>query len=251
MTEPELIAVPTPAGVRAVFTTRRGGASSGAHAEANLGAGTGDDPAAVRVNREVLCAAIGVDPQRVSMGHQVHGTDVRTIDGPADPGRFTGDLLGWEEGDGLATAAIATPLMVLGADCMPIVLWRADGAAVAAVHAGWRGLMAGIVANAVGALGRGSEIGAAIGPCAGPCCYEVDDELRARFHADYGAAVVRARAVDLALAARTELERAGVPGADVHCDGSCTVCQPARFFSYRRDGAVTGRQAAVIWRAPA
>lgn len=249
MTVPQIIAVPTPAGVRAVFTTRQGGGSTGPYAQANIGAGTGDEPESVRANREALCDLLGVDARRVSMGHQVHGTDVHVIAAPTQPGRFGGELLGWPEGDGLATAAAAVPLVVLGADCMPILLWRADGSAVAAVHAGWRGLVAGIVANAVRALG-GATVGAAIGPCAGPCCYEVDDALRARFQQSYGAAVTRGRAVDLALGARLELLRAGVAEDAIHTDGSCTVCQPERFFSYRRDGAATGRQAGVIWRTP-
>ena len=123
-----------------------------------------------------------------------------------------------------------------------------DGQRVAAAHAGWRGLIDGVLANAVAALGPDAEAVAAIGPGAGPCCYEVDAALRSRFAARYGADTVSGAAVDLAAAATVALQEAGVH----HVIGlsECTVCNPDRFFSYRRDGQ-TGRQAGVIVRSPA
>jgi YfiH family protein len=248
MTDHEIISVPTPAGVRAMFTTRHGGMSNGPYASCNLGRGTGDRDNAVRENRRGLCDHLNIDPNVVRMGTQVHGTDVRTLSEPHEVGRFLGELSGWPEGDGLVTDVLALPLMVLVADCVPVLLWRADGRRVGAVHAGWRGLVDGILANAITAMGTRSPVQAAIGPCAGPCCYEVDDELAARFADEFGQQVVAGRHVDLPQATRHALVQSGVADADIHLDGSCTICTPERFFSYRRDGAATGRQAGLIWR---
>ncbi len=240
----ELIDVPSRPGVTACFTTRSGGVSTGPWAGLNLGAATGDDPAAVRQNRRRLCAAAGVDPERTTLGHQVHGALVRGIDAPTRPGRFTGALSGWPEGDGLMTDRPGIALVVLGADCLPVLMWRQDEPRVAAAHAGWRGLVDGVLANAVTSLGKPARTCAAIGPGVGPCCYPVDAALRARFAGRFGADVVHGDGVDLAAAARVAL---GEAGADqVTSVGECTSCHPDRFYSYRRDGARTGRQAGLI-----
>ena len=240
------IDVATPAGVRAVFTTREGGVSRDPFAGLNLGVSTGDDPRDVAANRRRLADTLGVAPGRVVMTNQVHGTRVRHVEGPDDPERFGAARIGWAEGDGLATSAVDTPLMVLGADCLPVLMWRTDGSAVAAVHAGWRGLIDGVVQAGVRALGGAA--GAAIGPGAGLCCYRVDPGLAARFRDRYGAAVADGDHVDLAAAARVALAEAGVDDAGVTRTGDCTVCRPASFFSHRRDGARSGRQAGLIWR---
>jgi YfiH family protein len=133
---------------------------------------------------------------------------------------------------------------VLGADCLPILLWRTDGSGVAAIHAGWRGLVAGIVANAVATLGDPAGTAAAVGPGVGPCCYPVDAALRTTFTATFGAATVVGDAVDLAVAAQRALADAGV--RHITSVGECTSCHPDRFYSYRRDGARTGRHAGLI-----
>jgi YfiH family protein len=150
--------------------------------------------------------------------------------------------------DGHATALRDVAAVVLTADCLPVAL-GAQGA-VAMVHAGWRGLAAGVLEQGVRAvreLGGAGPIRAAIGPGAGPCCYEVGDEVRAAF-ADLGDAPRHGRRLDLKLIARRRLEEAGV--AEVHDTGLCTMCAgPALFFSHRRDGGRTGRQAGVAWRA--
>ncbi len=231
-------------GVTACFTTRAGGVSAGPWAGLNLGAATGDDLAKVRENRSRLCATVDVDPERVTIGHQVHGTDVRNIDAPSRPGRFTGALSGWPHGDGLVTDRSGIALVVLGADCLPVLLWRRDEARVAAVHAGWRGLVDGVLANVVAALGNPAQISAAIGPGVGPCCYPVDVGLRARFADRFGSATVQGGTVDLVTAAQIALAEAGVP--QVTNVGACTSCNPDRFYSYRRDGARTGRHAGLI-----
>lgn len=244
----DLIEVRAAHGVRACFTTRAGGVSTGPWRGLNLGSATGDDPSAVRENRSRVCAAIGADPERVTLVHQVHGTDVRRIDAPARPGRFTGTLSGsgWPRGDGMATDRAGLALMVLGADCLPVLLWRTDESRVAAVHAGWRGLVAGILGNAVAALGDPARTAAAIGPGVGPCCYPVDAALRERFAERFGAGTIHGDAVHLAAAARVDLEAAGVGASLIHATDACTSCEPERFYSYRRDGARTGRHAGIV-----
>jgi YfiH family protein len=134
--------------------------------------------------------------------------------------------------------------MVLAADCLPIAI--AGEGAVAMLHAGWRGLASGVVAEGVSALralGADGPFEAAVGPGAGPCCYEVGEEVHAAFGPD---AVRRGRNLDLKAIARAQLERAGV--AAVHDVELCTICaDPVLFFSHRRDRGVTGRQAGVAW----
>jgi purine-nucleoside/S-methyl-5'-thioadenosine phosphorylase / adenosine deaminase len=248
----ELIAAPADGPVRAAFSTRAGGVSEGPWAGLNLGSSTGDARPHVRENRARLCAALGLDPDRVTMGHQVHGTRVRATDAPTRPGRFTGGLSRWPEGDALVTGSPGLPLLVLGADCLSVLLWRRDDDAprVAAAHAGWRGLLGGILSALAPSVGPPSRLAAAIGPGIGPCCYPVDAVLRDRFAAAFGDEVVRPPAVDLTAAARTALRRAGVPASAIVAVGGCTACEGARFYSHRRDGAVTGRQAGVIWIDP-
>lgn len=247
MTAPELIEIDTGAPARAVFTTRRGGVSEGRFAELNLGSDLSDADDAVRRNRGRLCDALGLDPERVSLGRQVHGAGVRTLDAPSRPGRFTGGLRGWPEGDGLVTRRPGLALVVLGADCLPVLLWRRDEPAVAAAHAGWRGLIGGVLAAAVSALGSPERLGAAVGPGIAPCCYPVSREVRDAFASAFGEAAVRPPAVDLAAAARAALLAAGLEASAVQTVQACTSCESQRFYSHRRDGRSCGRQAGVVW----
>jgi hypothetical protein len=247
VSELELIEVPTGAPARAVFTTRRGGVSAGPLAALNLGADRGDADDAVRANRQRVCDAVGLEARDVTLGRQVHGAAVRALDAPAAPGRFTGALRGWPEGDALATRRPGLGLMVLGADCLPVLLWRRDVPGVAAAHAGWRGLVGGVLAAAAGALGRPERLGAAIGPGIGPCCYPVSAEVRDRFAAAFGEGVVRGPAVDLAAAARAALRAEGVEDAAITTVEGCTSCDAERFYSHRRDGEAAGRQGGLVW----
>lgn len=237
-----------PEGVGALFTTRVGGASVGPYVSLNLGCAVGDDAAAVRRNRQALADTAGFDPRRAVTLQQVHGPDVVEVHADGGAGRFTGVLSGMADADGAVTSASGVALVVQGADCVPVLAWRADGRRVAAAHAGWRGLVSGVVGGMVRALGaRPADVGAAIGPCIGPCCYPVDDALRGRMAAAFGADVVVGEAVDLRLGVRRALAGAGLSGERITDIGGCTACDPDRFFSYRRDGASTGRQAGVIW----
>jgi YfiH family protein len=228
----EHLAVELP-GASAVFTTRRGGVSGGPYESLNLGKLTNDDPDAVQENRARLESELGV---RLAMIRQVHGTAVRRLAGPPDAEKPH------PEADGQATASRGIGVMVLVADCLPIAL--AGEGAVAMLHAGWRGLEAGIVQEGVGAvrqLGARGPLVAAIGPGAGPCCYEVGEDVHAAF-GERG--VRRGRNLDLKAIARKALERAGVE--TVYDVGLCTICGEG-FFSHRRDRGTTGRQAGIAW----
>jgi hypothetical protein len=222
-------------GARAAFTTRHGGVSSGAYRSLNLGRLTDDDPGAVRQNRARLEARLGMP---LAMIRQVHGTEVRRVTATAEPEAPL------DEVDGQATALRGIAPMVLVADCLPIAL-AGEGAA-GILHAGWRGLAAGIVGEGVRAvreLGAAGPLEAVIGPGAGACCYEVGEEVHERF-ADYGPGARRGRNLDLKAIARMQLERAGIDRVtDVE---RCTICDED-FFSHRRDRGTTGRQAGVVW----
>lgn len=214
-----------------VFSTRVGGVSEGPFASLNLGRATADDPERVDENRRRLCAAIGAEPDRLVLNYQQHAALVhRAVAGARD-----------ERGDGLVTDEPGVPLLALSADCLPVVLVRADGTspALAVLHAGWRGLLGGIVEAGVRALGR-SRLVAGIGPGIGPCCYEVGEEVAGPFRVALGKRVVGRGKLDLWAAAEQLLRAAGVE--QVERQDLCTACHPELFFSHRRDGGITGRQ---------
>ena len=225
-------------GGRVLFTSRHGGVSTGRYASLNLGRLTDDDPDAVERNRARVAEAVGRPWTAFAFGRQVHGAAVRRVDGAAAP-------VQGEPEDGQATARDDVAAMVFTADCLPVAL-VADGG-VAMLHGGWRGLAEGILAEGVRALrdlGVRGEVLAALGPSARGCCYEVGEEVHARFAA-YDARVGE-RGLALDAVARAQLHAAGV--AQVLDTARCTMCDDA-FFSHRRDGGVTGRQGGVAWRA--
>ncbi len=215
------------AGARVLFTAR---------AEGNLSSVGGVAAAEGARARERLRERVGV--ARLARGYQVHGTIVRRV----------GELPAAEQagvrpadGDGQATALRGLGVIVLGADCLPVAL-GCDGA-VAVVHAGWRGLAAGVLeagVRAVAELGGGAEIAAVIGPGAGVCCYEVGEEV----HGAFGGRHRHGRNIDLRAIARERLLAAGV--AEVRDLAACTICDE-RFFSHRREGERAGRQGGVAW----
>jgi len=223
------LAAALPHGAHALFTTRRGGVSSGPFAALNLGRTRADleddDPAAVARNRAAVEAIVG-RPLRIA--HQVHATAIATDDAPL------------ADADGQLTRSSAAAPAVMVADCLPVAIAAPGG--VAMLHAGWRGLAGGILARGAAALGDGPKA-AAIGPGIGVCCFEVGDEVRAAF-ADHQVAQ-RGRHLDLKAIARRQLRAAGVEQVD-DC-GLCTACEAQLFFSHRRDHGVTGRQAGVAW----
>lgn len=230
-------------GGRVLFTTRRGGVSTAPYDTLNLGMLTADDPANVSANRDRLAGLIQIPRARTLQGLQVHATTVRRVRELPDPAAPL------EDADGQATVLEGVAAVVLTADCLPVALVARE--AVVVLHAGWRGLAGGILAEGVRALrelGAAGAVRAAIGPGAGACCYETGPEVHAAF-ASYGPRARRGDNADLKHVARRQLAEAGV--SEVHDVGICTLCAPPGLvFSHRRDGAATGRQAAVVWREP-
>jgi hypothetical protein len=234
---------PAPPKVRALITTRAGGASGGVYASLNLGLRSGDDAGDVARNRARLRQWLPAEPLWL---RQVHGTTVAEADRA--------------EGSPEADAALArrpgTVCAALTADCLPLLLCEEAGTAVAAVHAGWRGLCAGVIERVLEAMDKpANSLLAYLGPAIGPAAYEVGAEVREAFIAadteegpGSAAAFTPGRPgkfhADLYALARLRLARRGV--ARVYGGGYCTYTERERFYSYRRDGA-TGRMASLIW----
>ena len=210
------------------FSTRAGGVSEGPFASLNLG-GSEDRPEAVAENRRRACEELGLDSARLAFNRQRHTAVVHR----ARPGVQEGP------GDALWTDEAGLPLLATSADCVPIAIAATSGRpALAVVHAGWRGLAAGVVEAGVSALGAGS-FAAVIGPAVGPCCYEVGVEVSGCFDAD----LTREGRLDLWEAAERALRSAGV--ARVDRVELCTRCHAELFFSHRRDGARRGVQGVI------
>lgn len=225
-------------GATAVFSTREGGVSEGDFASLNLGVVTEDLISDVMENRLRLAGALGIEPTRVSMGFQVHGSELSRAD-PRNPGAYADpEASPPMEADGQLSDEAGRPLLVLVADCLPVALLGSDGLAM--LHCGWRGLAAGIVGEAVREIGG---VSAAVGPGIGPCCFEVGPEVEAEFD-DLGDGLMNGRNLDLPEVARRLLARAGVE--KIESAGLCTCCD-RRFFSHRRDEGRTGRQAGIAW----
>jgi polyphenol oxidase len=235
--------------VRAVFTTRQGGQSRGPYASFNLAPNVGDSLPAVTANRRRLAEAIGAPLDRVVEAEQVHGAGVAVV-GDADVGTV---VLG---ADALVTASAAVWLAIYAADCVPVLILDPAVPAVAAVHAGWRGVAAGVVPETfrrmreiLGTLP--SRCAAALGPAIGGCCYEVDAPVaRAMEGRAWWPDAARPTGpgvwkLDLQEAVRRQLSALGVPSRGVETIALCTRDRPDLFFSYRRD-RVTGRMAACI-----
>lgn len=217
-----------------LFSTRLGGVSLAPYDELNLGRSTEDDPAAVTANRERLLRAAGLEPARLATAGQVHGSRVVEV---VAPGHHP-------ECDALVTRTPGMVLAVTTADCMSLV-YEAPGV-VAVAHSGWRGTADGMPAATLDAVCRlaGCPPGAvrvAIGPAIRGCCYEVGEEVAGHFPA----AAVRATAsrpyLDLPTAAAIALCDAGVRPEALDDTGACTQCEPALYFSHRRDHGRTGR----------
>lgn len=232
---------PAPENVKALITTRAGGVSTGKYASLNLGDHVGDDSACVARNRTLLKSHLPSDPKWLK---QVHGSRVVLADGALYP----------KEGDGAIARKPGTVCAVLVADCLPVLLCGDTGTVVGVAHAGWRGLAAGVLEETVKAMGLpGKNLMAFLGPAIGPDSFEVGDEVRQVFldHDKKAAFAFMPRdngkwLADLSLLARQRLAEKEV--RRVYGGDWDTFSEPARFFSYRRDGS-TGRMAALIWMA--
>ena len=252
----DLIAAPFVHG----FTTRAGGVSAPPFDALNLGAKWGDDPARVSENRRRLERAVGAP---ILVARQVHGTVIARASAGDDPA-----ALAQVEADGICSDSPGLALGVFVADCVPALVVDPRTGSFAAVHAGWRGTVAGVLPAGVRALEREFGAGAgdlrvALGPAIGPCCFEVGPEVVAAFEALFPDARARGIVlpsprgaagkanVDLKTANRLLLERAGVAAAAIDAGPECTHCDRARFFSFRRDGGGIGQLMGVVGRADA
>ena len=240
---------PAPPNVRALCTTRDGGVSTGRYESLNLGDHVADDAAHVAENRRRLQQAIGTRPVFLQ---QVHGTGLVSLDEAMPDGTVA---------DACTATTSARACTVMVADCLPVLFTDERGHRVAAAHAGWRGLAGGVLEQTVRAFaqddGGASRLMAWLGPCIGPKAFEVGAEVKAAFEAQSPeaascftpAAGEGKWLADLPALARQRLRAAGV--ASLHGNDSgdawCTVAQPSRFFSHRRDG-VSGRFAALVWK---
>ena len=225
-------------GYEVAFTTRVGGVSEGPYSSLNLGRKSGDIPERADENRRIMCEAIGADLDKLALNYQVHSDRVlRAVAGRRG-----------EHADGLWTDEPGLPILAMSADCLPIALARADATqpAIAVLHAGWKGLLAGIVASGASAIGSGT-LAAAIGPGIGPCCYEVGEEVATPFRERFGDDVVHDGRLDLWTSAERALRAAGVERVDRF--DRCTFCEPESFFSHRRDAGRTGRQGVIAYVA--
>jgi len=236
---------PAPEGVSAFFTTRHGGVSTGDFASLNLGLHVGDDIDAVAENRRRISDLLPAQPVWLN---QVHGTRVAYADdvqaGSAAP-----------EADASMSGMPATPCAVLVADCLPVLFCDTSGLKVAAAHAGWRGLAAGVLERTVEAMRvPPAKTMAWLGPAIGATAFEVGQDVVDHFTSLSPAAATAFRNIegkpgkylaDMVELAKQRLRSAGVE--QIYGGQFCTVTEPGRFFSYRRDGR-TGRMAAVIWR---
>lgn len=224
---------------RVAFSTRLGGVSAPPYESLNVALLTGDRRDDVRENRHRLAGALGLDPARVVIGRQVHGAELTVHDSPPAPNPYADPGPDPPEVDGHVTARPGLAPLVMVADCLPVALSGPDGAAL--LHCGWRGLAAGIIERGAEAVGATA---AAIGPGIGPCCYEVGEEVLERFR-PLGEGLSTGRGLDLVEITRRLLRRAGVES--VEATDLCVGCHPELFFSHRRDGERTGRQAGVVW----
>jgi YfiH family protein len=226
-------------GATAAFSTRLGGISEGPYEALNVAVRTGDEPDRVRENRGRLAQALGRPSTGVVMGRQVHGARLQSHDEPQQPRVYADAVPSPEEVDAHSTGNPDLTPLVMVADCLPVALSGPGGVAMA--HCGWRGLAGGIVSKAAEAVDAEA---AAVGPGIGPCCYEVGEEVLKEFQGLDG--VARGRMLDLTAVANRLLEQAGVD--QVESSGLCTSCNAELFYSHRRDGERTGRQAGLVWR---
>ena len=234
---------PAPASVGSLITTRRGGVSEGPWRSFNLGTHVGDDPSAVSANRQRLYDTLGVTPGNVHWMEQVHGT--RLVRVPSVETLPAADAA-WTDQPGEVC-------IVMTADCLPVLFCDEAGSRVAIAHAGWRGLLSGVLESAAQVFGRPESVMVYLGPAIGPSAFEVGDDVRsafletdpeADFHFRSASSLNESWFADLYGLARQRLNAIGIQRVYGGC--ACTFSDEADFFSYRRDGT-TGRMASMIW----
>lgn len=242
-------------GFRHAFFTRNGGFSAGPYASLNFSATVGDEPDAVRSNFGLGAEVLGVTPDHLFYLSQVHGRDAHEL-----PRGASRDDVARLEGDALCGSEAGVAICVRTADCVPILAADPASGAVVAIHAGWRGVVRGVVEAGIELLASRArdraELIAAIGPHIRRDAFEVSDDVASELAAvsDARDAVDRSRAkphVALVSIVRAKLVSLGIDASRVDDTGGCTASEPERFFSFRRDGKVGGRHlSAIVPRKP-
>jgi YfiH family protein len=236
-------------GFRHAFFTRKGGVSEGPYESLNFSSAVGDSPERVAANTALAAAALGVTKERVRFLSQVHGNVALALDGTETAAEAL-----QLEGDAVASRAPGLAVSVRTADCVPILLAAPESGAVCAIHAGWRGVVRGVVEAGVAKLRElagGGELVAAIGPHIRAQAFEVSEEVAAELAAASPVDGVVARGdvkphVSLAHIVRGKLLAAGIAEHRIDDVGGCTASEPERFFSFRRDGKIGGRHLSAI-----
>lgn len=237
-------------GLRHGFATRLGGVSQHSFASLNFGLKGGDSPESVQQNLRRLACQVGFEEDRLFRVAQVHGRRVVVVGAADDPPQVLP-----EAADALATACAGNTLGVRTADCVPVLLVDPRNEAVAAAHAGWRGVVGGVLEASVGSMVRRfdtapEDLRAALGPSIGPCCFEVGEEVARQFEGFKGCVCRPASGprphVDLQVAIRQILRDQGLRPENVDYPQTCTHCREDLFFSYRRDGEATGHHLSVV-----
>jgi len=254
---PLWVSATIPAPFRHGFSMRAGGVSTPPYESLNLGEKWGDSPESVAENRRRLLAVSGATAMFAVS--QVHGARVVRINAGEDP-----EAVKRQGADGLCSDVVGIGLSVLVADCVPVLLADPRTGACAALHAGWRGTVAGMADAGVAALikefgCRSADLRAALGPCIGPCCFEVGPEVAAEVESGWPGArqagvVVQwgqhRPHVDLRRLLRLQLQAAGVSAEHIDACSACTCCDPGgRFYSLRRAGRCTGQSVGFVVRA--
>lgn len=232
---------PLPANVQAAVTLRNGGVSCGSYASLNPASHVGDDAQAVTENRRIIRDTLQLASEPLWL-NQVHGIDVVQAD--STDSNTTADASYSRSVDGVC--------VVMTADCLPILFCGDQGQVIAAAHAGWRGLQAGVIQQTLHAM-QAADVSVWLGPAIGPNQFEVGDEVREAFlslNSNRASAFIQHGAgkwlADIYQLARLQLADLGIE--QIYGGGLCTVGDAERFYSYRRDGAQTGRMASLIWR---
>jgi len=238
-------------GFRHAFATRSGGVSLAPYDTLNLGFHLGDADESVHENRARFARSLGLSRDRLFEQRQVHGTDVRLVS-ETDVAKTVAEL----EGDALIARAEGCAVAARTADCVPILIAHPPSGHVAAVHAGWRGAVAGILPRAIASLAHDpSELIVALGPHIRVEAFEIGEEVAAKMEqAARGRPIVQRSSAkphgDLAALIRWQLRDAGVPHEAVDDVGGCTSSDAAQFFSHRREHGTTGRHlSAIVARA--
>ena len=232
---------PLPPDIHAAVTLRTGGVSNGGYASLNPAAHVNDEPEQVAANRHIIKQMLQLPSEPIWL-QQVHGIRVVKADRAS----------ALEQADASFTDRAGVVCAVLTADCLPVLFCGDQGRVIAAAHAGWRGLQAGILKQTLKSMDC-RNVAAWLGPAIGPDNFEVGDEVRAAFTAENPTTGAAFRPIgsgkwlaDIYHLARINLTNAGV--RKIYGGGLCTVAEPQRFYSYRRDGAATGRMCSLIWR---